>query len=60
MTDHWGDREWALYRYLTQWADFTSIEATNAVNNPTFPPFNGDSPEGIYCPMEKQTDRRAA
>lgn len=66
MTDWWGDIEHALYRYLTQWADFTHSEAVAAISSPQSTgenrlyPRRTDSSERIDCQMENQTNRRAA
>lgn len=51
-------KQWALYRYLTVWADFTAAEAITAIHS-----------QGHYVPaehgrtggtMQHREDRRAA
>jgi len=62
----WGERERALYRYLTCWADFTPAEARDAILSPeytrvaAFKPSHAPNRESIECPMEQDKNRWAA
>lgn len=66
MTDWWGDKEHALFRYLTQWADFSPSEAIAAISSPestgvaAFKSSHEPNRESIECPMEQDMNRRAA
>lgn len=64
--DTWGDKEHALYRYLTMWCDFSPKRAREAINSPPemrravgFPYWGQDSSESIESPMEQNPNRRA-